>query len=472
MGSIVVAGGGVTGLCVAIMLARDGHEVTVLEPDKHGPPAVAQTAWEHWDRPGVVQFRQPHNFFPRFRRVCDEELPGFTARLLAAGCRTVDPLGSPELGGSMPPSLSDHEPRDGDEEFRLVTGRRAAVESIIAAMAAEQNGVTIRRGVRVTELTGGPRSVPGVPHIAGVRTSAGQELRADLVVDAMGRRSPGVELLTALGARPPHTELGHSGFAYYSRYFTGPSQPVMRCPPLTPMGTFSILTLYGDNGTWSVTVYTSTGDAPMKALRDAGCFARVLAACPLHAHWLDGRPVSEIMPMAGIADRYHRFVIDGTPVATGFAAVGDAWACSDPSGARGASIALMHAQLLRRTIRDHLGDPAGFARAWDENTEQQVAPYYRNQVRTDRARHTEMTALREGQPWSPPDSPMRRLANAAAFDPSAFRARLAETLCLELPRDALARPDIGDTLDRIGDKTPPPLPGPDRPELLQLLASS
>ena len=55
----------------------------------------------------------------------------------------------------------------------------------------------------------------------------------------------------------------------------------------------------------------------MKALRDDECFARVVAACPLQAHWLDGQPVTGVLPMAGITDRYHRFVVDGAPVATG-----------------------------------------------------------------------------------------------------------------------------------------------------------
>jgi hypothetical protein len=130
------------------------------------------------------------------------ELPG---RLVAAGCPWVDPLGAPAAGGLLPPTLSDHEPREGDEAFRYVTGRRPVVESVIAATAAEQPGAIIRRGMRATELIGGPPAIPGVPHAAGVRTSAGDELRADLVVDAMGRRSPGTGLLTALGARPPHT---------------------------------------------------------------------------------------------------------------------------------------------------------------------------------------------------------------------------------------------------------------------------
>jgi flavin-dependent dehydrogenase len=370
----------------------------------------------------------------------------------------------------LPPSLSDHEPRDGDEAFRYVTGRRPVVEWVIAAAAAEQPGVVIRRGVQVAGLIGGPPAIPGVPHVAGVRTSAGEELRADLVVDATGRRSRSAGLLTALGARPPRTHGETSGFAYYTRYFTGPSQPFMRGPVLMPLGTISVLTLYGDNGTWSVTIYASSKDAPLKALRDGGCFARVVGACPLQAHWLDGQPVTDVLPMAGITDRYHRFVVDGVPVATGFAAVGDAWACTNPSGGRGVSIGVIHAQLLRRTVRSHLGDPAGFTRAWDEGTERHVAPFYRNQIAADHLRLAEMTALREGRPWSPPDAPMIRLASAAVYDPDAFRAFLATVMCLALPQDVLTRPEIRDTVERLGDKTPPPFPGPDRQRLLQLLA--
>ena len=65
MASIVVRGGGLIGLTAAMMLARDGHEIMVLEGDAAPVPEDASAAWEAWPRTGVAQFHQPHNLFPR-----------------------------------------------------------------------------------------------------------------------------------------------------------------------------------------------------------------------------------------------------------------------------------------------------------------------------------------------------------------------------------------------------------------------
>jgi 2-polyprenyl-6-methoxyphenol hydroxylase-like FAD-dependent oxidoreductase len=459
MGSVVVAGAGIVGLATALMLARDGHRVTVLEADPTEPAAGAE--WD-WARPGIAQFHQPHILQARFREVCDAQLPDLTGRLRAAGCAEVDYLTTP------PPTL-DPAPQPGDERFGMVTGRRPVVEAVLADLAAEEPGIVVRRGERVTALLAGPAAVPGVPHAAGVVTSGGAELAADLVVDATGRRTPSATWLTGLGARPPQEEAEDRGFVYYSRYFTGPVRPRLIGPAITPLGSFSLLALDGDNSTWSLTVFALSRDAPMKALRFPEVFDRVVRACPLSAHWLDGRPLTGVLAMAGVLDRRRRFVVDGRPVVTGFAAVGDAWACTNPSGGRGLSVGLVHTAGLRAVVRAHLGDPAAFAAAWDECTERVVTPFYLAQRAADRARIAEMSARAEGREPPAPDPGFTRFAAAAMHDPVLFRGLLEIGLSLALPAEVLARPGVQERIDRVGTADQIRLPGPDRAQLLELL---
>ena len=66
------------------MLARDGHQVTVLERDPALPPDP-EAAWETWERRGVNQFRLLHFFQPRYREVMEANAPDVIAALPDAG---------------------------------------------------------------------------------------------------------------------------------------------------------------------------------------------------------------------------------------------------------------------------------------------------------------------------------------------------------------------------------------------------
>ena len=462
-------GAGICGLAAAILLARDGHDVVVLERDAESIRSTPDEAWTSWRRGGVAQFRQPHFILARARHLLDTELPDVRDALLDAGALAFDML------STMPLSVADRTRRPGDERFVTFTGRRPAFEHVFATTAAAQPRIEVRRGVAVSGLVTGASNAPGTPHVVGVRTASGERLDADLVVDAMGRRSPLPGWLTAIGALPLHEEIEDSGFIYYSRFFRGGRLPEPRTLLGTAVGSFSILTIPADRDTWSVTLFISSRDQPLKPLRFVDRWSAVLEACPLHAHWLDGEPITDVMPMSGFIDRYRRIAVDGKPAATGVALVADAAACTNPSLGRGVTLGLLHAIALRDVLRDGLDDPLGFALAWDAATEARLTPWYRAGVATDRARLAEMDALRKQRapaaPSTPPAMAAAALRQAMRYDPDAFRAFMEIVGCLAAPSEIFARSGFLDRVLRIaGEHEEPPLPGPPRPKLLEMLA--
>ena len=67
--AITIVGGGIIGLGTALLLAKDGHDVTVLERNPQAPQAGPEDNWRLWERQGVNQFRLPHLFLARYRQI-------------------------------------------------------------------------------------------------------------------------------------------------------------------------------------------------------------------------------------------------------------------------------------------------------------------------------------------------------------------------------------------------------------------
>ncbi len=467
MAKVIVLGAGICGLAGALMLTRDGHVVTVLERDPAPPPVSPEAAWDSWDRGGVKQFRQAHYLQPSGRAVLEQELPDVCDALLAAGAVVFNPL------MLMPPWITDRAPRDGDLRFPTITGRRPTLELAVALAAEAEPRLEVRRGTTVDALL----SAPGddIVHVTGVRTEDGEELTADLVVDALGRRSPSSAWLAAAGADPLHEEAEDLGFVYYTRFFRGEGLPQPRGPLLQHLESFSLLTLPGDSGTWSVTVVADGGDRQLKRVRDTDRWNAVVAACPLAAPWLEGEPATDVLAMGGILDRHRRVMVDGRPVATGIALLADACASTNPSLGRGMGLGLTHARALRDVLREHSGDPRDLAAAWDAATEAELMPWYRETVREDTARMAQIRAARDGaEPPAPAgreDAVFAALTVAGIQDPDLFRLLLAQRACIGPPTAVLDDPDLAErVLELAAAAEPRPPLGPNREELLALLA--
>ncbi len=468
MADVVVLGAGVCGLASAVLLAEDGHDVVVLERDRAGLPASGLEAWQDWSRHGVAQFRGPHWLHPGGRAVLDSQLPAVKNALAQAGGLTYDLL------NPAPPPIVDLEAEPGDERFLTLTGRRPVIEQAVASVA--EKVAVIRRGVTVAELLTGPSDIPGVPHVAGVQTADGERIEADLVVDCTGRRSVLPGWLDAVGARPVIEEAEKSGFFYYTRYFRAPSGPPQaHAGLLVPAGSFSVLYLPADNKTWSVTIYVSSRDLAMRELRRNEVWMRLVESCPLHAHLVQGEPITDVLAISGTIDRYRRFVVDGLPVATGVLAVADAWACTNPSLGRGISLGLRHAVRMRDIVRSELGAPGRLAEAFDTMTESELTPWYRATLGVDLDRQAEIDAIIDGRPVPPPANDAaaigRALRVAMAYDPEAYRAFMDIVGVIELPGEVFSRPGLVDRVMAIAQTEPPlQVPAPSRQELLQLVA--
>ena len=203
-----------------------------------------------------------------------------------------------------------------------------------------------------------------------------------------------------------------------------------------------MLTLTGDSDTWSVTLYAAAADRPLKRLRHADAFTAVVRALPRHAHWLEGEPLTGVLPMGGVIDR----IRPAAPRTPGVLSVGDAWACTNPTLGRGIAVGLVHVALLRDVVRERLGD--GLADAWRERTDAELGHFYDSCVASDRGRLAAMAAHREGReppvPATTAEAVGAALPLAMGRDADAFRAGLEIIGCLAPAHEVLARPGLAE----------------------------
>ncbi|MDO9174339.1 MAG: FAD-dependent oxidoreductase [Actinomycetota bacterium] len=475
--TIAIVGGGMSGMLAALVLARDGHRVTVYERDDTDLPATADEAFDGWDRRGAPHARQSHALLARLRRILLDRAPDVLDELLAQGATEIS------VERILPPDIEDREPRPGDDDLALLCCRRLTIEWVLRRAVTAEPGVTWSGGVGVAGLLAEGTDV------RGLRLEDGSAVEADLVVVGGGRNSPVLEWIAALGGPvQPVEEQSEAGIVYLSRFYR--LRDGQELPLLTKdgaggdLGYVAFAGFYGDNRTFSITFGVPTSDRELMALRDADAWeAAIRTLKPLEPWTADGlaEPITDVESMARLKNRVRRFVIDGEPVATGLVVIGDAALATNPWYGKGCSLAGIAAESLSNALAAHGRDRVALAHAMDAAVRTELEPHYTVAVRQDADRIKLHGAMRDG---SEPDAMaaatrdfvLTGLLPASRTDADVFRAFFRSFNMLDAP-DALLRDEkvmsAAFAAHAKKDERPPaPTLGPDRDEFLAVMAGA
>jgi 2-polyprenyl-6-methoxyphenol hydroxylase-like FAD-dependent oxidoreductase len=461
---VIVIGAGVAGLGTALALGRDGHRVTVLERDATPLPEGPDDAF-WWDRRGAPQVRHSHMFLARLRNVLRDHYPDVREALLGAGATEL-------TVGDMLPVGMDATPHDGDADLAMIACRRTTFEWVLRCKVLEQDNVTFRDGVVVDGV------LADKGRVVGVRTAEGEEIRADVVVAANGRRSefPRWAREAGLGEIDEVTE--DTGIVYWSRFYKlreGAVEPKQEGPIGGDLGYMKFAVFPGDNGTFSVTLATNNDDEVFRQLGKEALFDAVVERLVPTAPWVDpavSEPITPVHPMAKLLNRVRHVVVDGVPVAPGLLAVGDASVCTNPLYGRGCSLGFVHADLLADALRAHPDDAVAQALALHEGTERELMPWYRASVQAD-ARNRRIARGEASAEDEFFGTILKEVGPAMRTDPVLFRAFMRMFNLLEDPDSLMTNPDlIGRVMEAYqtrDEREPDPPLGPPREELLTAL---
>jgi 2-polyprenyl-6-methoxyphenol hydroxylase-like FAD-dependent oxidoreductase len=459
-GRIVIVGASAAGCFAALLLARAGHDVLVVEKDRLELAPDVESAARSAFRTTAPQIVHPHIILARCRQLLIRHLPDVYEHLLSAGVMEAP------IATQMPPTLADKAPRPGDEQLTMLMTRRSTFDWVLRRAVVDQPGVTLRRGLAVSGLVARPGKPPCV---TGVRTTEG-DVPADLVVDAAGRLSPIDHWLKDIGARASASSWAECGVAYFSRHYrlregtAPPGSPTSRT--VEALDEFTIGIWGADNGTMQLVVAPLAVDHRFKTLRYAEVFTAVVRTVPTFAKWLDAlEPITDVYAMGGLHNTLRRLVADGSPVATGLAAIGDSVCTTNPTLGRGLAVALSGAVDLLDVIETHGDDGLAVALAADELVVDHVVPFYEDQAVIDAAR---LAMLRDhvfdaATPHATASAPLDRvtfpqLRTAAQFDPTAFRGLWRLMGMIDRPAEIYADPHIvertRDVLrEHVGDRS-------------------
>jgi len=440
----------------ALALADRGHDVTVLERDAASPTRDPLG----WHRPGTPQLQHSHAFLGRYVHHLRTWRPGVLDDLLAAGGRLVRRV------DYLPPPVADRAPRPDDDDLVVLNCRRGVVDAVVRRHLLDHPRIRMETGVSVRGLlveAGAP------PRVTGVVTDDGPR-GAELVVDASGRGTRVPRWLADHGVRIDDGAAAPCGNVYYTRHYRAlpgaePQTYAVGFVQPAPLDALSLVAFPGEHDTYTISIQIEDDDAPMRILRDPRAFEAAARAVSSFAARVDAtrvEPLSDVHVMAGLQNRLRRLVVDGRPVVTGLAVLGDALCVTNPTFGRGSG----HAVIVAEALAELFGGRADeeLTLAMDAATVGGVEPYFRNALAQDsltRARWREK--LYDEAPDLDPALEEHALAWERAFvtgfaDREVWGAVNRAANLLRSPDDVLADSDVSERVAAAMQRGLPSMP--------------
>jgi 2-polyprenyl-6-methoxyphenol hydroxylase-like FAD-dependent oxidoreductase len=487
---VAIAGGGIAGLGAALALARGGLRVTLLERDATPLPASPVEAFESWPRRGAPQVKHSHAFLARLRNLLRDRAPDVLAALLAAGAEELP------LANLLRPGIDDPSAKPGDEDLTLLACRRITFEWVLHRLVEREANVTFRDGCEVRGLIRAGE-LAGRPRIGGLRLRTGgadEDLPADLVVDACGRRSALPSWLAAAGLPALDEASEPCGVYYCSRFYrlrAGVTPPERETTIGADLGYLKYAIFHGDSRIFSITFAAAPEDKPIRALLREGPFEAAARQFPVIARWIDpavSEPITPVYGMDNLRNTRRSLSAGGEPRVAGLVLLGDAAIHTNPLYGRGCTFALLHAFLLADALAAHPDDVLTAVRALEAATEREIAPWYQAALAQDRDAAAWAAQLRDETPAPAGraggavdprayfrDLMRRGLVPALRLDSTVLRAFSRGFNLLDPPGDLLRRPDVLQRVLKIyqaRDEREEPYLGPDRAALIRVLEAA
>ena len=353
-GKAIVMGASIAGLWTARALIDHFEEVFVLERD-HLPEGPEF-------RSGAPQVRQYHGLLESGLKQLQAWFPGLDQELIEAGAVSYDVTNDVHLR-----IRNRWYPRFPSGNI-LLSCSRLLLESSIRCRLRQNPCIRFIEGVEVVGLESDTekRRVIGV-RIRNRRSgSEGREdnpvLTADLVVDALGRRSQTPEWLVEMGYPPPQETEVNSFLGYVTRrYKRKPNTPMILVGATPPDDPYGGLVFPEENDTMVSLVAGYNKHYPPTDPLEFDAFVHHLG--PEFEEALKGaEPISQPFGYRGTSSRWRHYEqLERWPER--FVVLGDAFCGFNPIYGQGMSVAAMSAAALAERVKQSNGSLDGVAQS-------------------------------------------------------------------------------------------------------------